>query len=55
MAAALTVPNPLLRVPESHHDVLGNRRNILSEHGDPFTLMNLFTAWLKVKAEGRVS
>ncbi|KAJ3073573.1 DEAH (Asp-Glu-Ala-His) box polypeptide 34 [Podochytrium sp. JEL0797] len=55
MAAALTVPNPFVRVPENRIDITDNRTSLQSDYGDPFTLMNLFSVWLKVKAENRES
>ena len=29
------------------------RKPLESDHGDPFTLLNAFDEWVKVKAEGR--
>ncbi|KAJ3394728.1 DEAH (Asp-Glu-Ala-His) box polypeptide 34 [Entophlyctis sp. JEL0112] len=55
MAAALSVPNPFVRVPPNRVDIEENRRSLQSDYGDSFTLMNLFSDWLKVKAEGRES
>ncbi|KAJ3140484.1 DEAH (Asp-Glu-Ala-His) box polypeptide 34 [Geranomyces variabilis] len=49
IAAALSVQSPFLRVPENQRGVLENRRKLYSEHGDPFTLHNVFTEWLRVK------
>ncbi|KAJ3038261.1 DEAH (Asp-Glu-Ala-His) box polypeptide 34 [Rhizophlyctis rosea] len=51
IAAALSVQSPFLRVPESKTDIMENRRRIQSDHGDPFTLLNMFSEWLRVKAE----
>ncbi|KAJ3333575.1 DEAH (Asp-Glu-Ala-His) box polypeptide 34 [Blyttiomyces sp. JEL0837] len=55
MAAALTIPSPFVRVPEGRSDIGENRRSLQSEYGDPLTLMNLFSEWLKIKADGRES
>ncbi|KAI8619359.1 P-loop containing nucleoside triphosphate hydrolase protein [Chytriomyces sp. MP71] len=55
MAAALTVPNPFVKVPDGRMDISENRRQLESDYGDPFTLMNLFSDWLKVKADRRDS
>ncbi|KAJ3103822.1 DEAH (Asp-Glu-Ala-His) box polypeptide 34 [Phlyctochytrium planicorne] len=50
MAAALTVPCPFTRLPDSRSDIASNRQWLLSEIGDPFTYLNVFSEWLKVKA-----
>ncbi|KAJ3048899.1 DEAH (Asp-Glu-Ala-His) box polypeptide 34 [Rhizophlyctis rosea] len=50
IAAALSVQSPFLRVPESTSDIMEKRRSIQSDHGDPFTLLNMFSEWLRVKA-----
>ncbi|KAJ3399434.1 DEAH (Asp-Glu-Ala-His) box polypeptide 34, partial [Chytriomyces hyalinus] len=55
MAAALTVPNPFVKLSESRLDISENQRTLESKYGDPFTLTNLFSDWLKVKAGGRES
>ncbi|KAJ3293509.1 DEAH (Asp-Glu-Ala-His) box polypeptide 34 [Rhizoclosmatium sp. JEL0117] len=55
MAAALTVPNPFVKVPDNRVDITERRNSLQSELGDPFTLLNLFSDWLKVKADGRES
>ncbi|KAJ3027787.1 UNVERIFIED_CONTAM: DEAH (Asp-Glu-Ala-His) box polypeptide 34 [Siphonaria sp. JEL0065] len=55
MAAALTVPNPFVKIPENRLDIEDKRKLLQSEYGDPFTLLNLFSDWLKVKADGRES
>ncbi|KAJ3128296.1 DEAH (Asp-Glu-Ala-His) box polypeptide 34 [Physocladia obscura] len=55
MAAALTVPNPFVRVAPNRMDIEENRKSLQSDYGDSFTLMNLFSDWLKVKADGRES
>ncbi|KND02720.1 uncharacterized protein SPPG_01803 [Spizellomyces punctatus DAOM BR117] len=50
IAAALSVQSPFIRVPEHKVDILENRRSLQSDHGDPFTLLNVFSEWLRVKA-----
>ncbi|KAJ3300017.1 DEAH (Asp-Glu-Ala-His) box polypeptide 34 [Borealophlyctis nickersoniae] len=55
IAAALSVQSPFIRVPESKLDIMENRRALQSDHGDPFTLLNIFSEWLRVKAERRES
>ncbi|TPX59428.1 hypothetical protein PhCBS80983_g02487 [Powellomyces hirtus] len=51
VAAALSVQSPFLRIPENQKHTLENRRSLFSKHGDPFTLHNVFTEWLRIKAE----
>ncbi|KAI8810129.1 P-loop containing nucleoside triphosphate hydrolase protein [Cladochytrium replicatum] len=55
IAAALTVQSPFVKVPENRTDILHRRRQLMSEHGDPITLLNIFSEWLRVKAEGNES
>ncbi|KAI8849737.1 P-loop containing nucleoside triphosphate hydrolase protein [Chytridium lagenaria] len=50
MAAALAVPFPFTRVPDSQTDVIQNRKELMSEIGDPFTLLSVVSDWLRVKA-----
>ncbi|KAI9091260.1 P-loop containing nucleoside triphosphate hydrolase protein [Phlyctochytrium arcticum] len=50
LAAALSVQSPFSRVSDGKTDVLERRRALQSNHGDPFTLLNVFSEWLRVKA-----
>ena len=54
IAAGLTVASPFIRIPESRSDISGNRRDLFSDEGDPFTLLNIFSEWLKVKTGKKV-
>ncbi|KAJ3022102.1 DEAH (Asp-Glu-Ala-His) box polypeptide 34 [Thoreauomyces humboldtii] len=51
VAAALSVQSPFLRVGESQKSVLENRKALLSSHGDPFTLLNIYNNWIRVKGQ----
>ena len=51
VAAALSVPSPFVRVSDSQTDIISNRRQLFSDHGDPFTLLNLYSSWLRIKSE----
>ncbi|TPX47708.1 hypothetical protein SeLEV6574_g02520 [Synchytrium endobioticum] len=55
LAAALSVPSPLARVDESKTAIVRNRNALMSEDGDPFTLLNLYTEWLQIKARKQES
>ncbi|KAJ3215648.1 DEAH (Asp-Glu-Ala-His) box polypeptide 34 [Dinochytrium kinnereticum] len=55
MVAALTVPCPFSRVPDSRNDIASNRKWLQSEIGDPFTLLSLFSEWLRVKEKRQSS
>ncbi len=54
IAAALTVQSPWVRN-EGGEDVMNAKMKFESLHGDPFTLLNIFDEWIKVKAENKVS
>ncbi|KAJ3000035.1 DEAH (Asp-Glu-Ala-His) box polypeptide 34 [Globomyces sp. JEL0801] len=51
IAAVLSVQSPFTRVSESENRISEKRRNFHSTHGDPFTLMNLFSGWLESKSD----
>jgi ATP-dependent RNA helicase DHX34 len=52
IAAVISVQAPFSRISESQHVIMENRRELHSTHGDPFTLINMYTEWLYVKSEG---
>lgn len=49
LVAVLSVQSPFARVSVSETTVLELRNGFQSMHGDSFTLLNLFAAWLEVK------
>uniref|UniRef100_A0A8D0GZI9 DExH-box helicase 34 n=1 Tax=Sphenodon punctatus TaxID=8508 RepID=A0A8D0GZI9_SPHPU len=53
IAAALSVPSPLLRGGQSDLDCATARRPLGSPLGDPLTLLNTFDAWVQVGSQGR--
>ncbi|TPX35982.1 hypothetical protein SmJEL517_g01830 [Synchytrium microbalum] len=55
LAAGLSIPSPFIRVDEGKLDIIRNRNELMSEDGDPFTLLNLFSEWLQVKSRKQES
>ncbi|XP_041920031.1 probable ATP-dependent RNA helicase DHX34 [Alosa sapidissima] len=51
VAAALSVQSPFLRSAQHNPDCSTARQPLHSNHGDPFTLLNTFNAWVQVKGE----
>ncbi|XP_037630176.1 probable ATP-dependent RNA helicase DHX34 [Sebastes umbrosus] len=51
VAAALSVQSPFLRSSQHNPDCATARQPLHSNHGDPFTLLNTFNAWVEVKGE----
>nr|XP_020035209.1 probable ATP-dependent RNA helicase DHX34 [Castor canadensis] len=51
IAAALSVQSPFTRSAQNNLDCVSTRRPLESDQGDPFTLFNVFNAWVQVKAE----
>ncbi|XP_071372596.1 probable ATP-dependent RNA helicase DHX34 [Centroberyx affinis] len=51
VAAALSVQSPFLRSAQHNPDCATARQPLHSNHGDPFTLLNTFNAWVEVKGE----
>ncbi|OZJ05398.1 hypothetical protein BZG36_01988 [Bifiguratus adelaidae] len=50
-AAAMSVQSPFIRLPANPNaDIVKNRAELASEHGDPFTVLNLWRAWLDIKS-----
>ncbi|KAL5004824.1 hypothetical protein ScPMuIL_018280 [Solemya velum] len=52
IAAAMSVQSPFTSRAYTDHDAMATRKPLESDHGDPFTLLNVFDEWIKVKAEG---
>ncbi|XP_062861355.1 probable ATP-dependent RNA helicase DHX34 [Trichomycterus rosablanca] len=51
VAAALSVQSPFVHSSQHNPDCSAARQPLYSDLGDPFTLLNIFNAWVKVKAE----
>ncbi|XP_068441833.1 probable ATP-dependent RNA helicase DHX34 [Clinocottus analis] len=51
VAAALSVQSPFLRSAQHNPDCATACQPLHSNHGDPFTLLNTFNAWVEVKGE----
>ncbi|XP_058136471.1 LOW QUALITY PROTEIN: probable ATP-dependent RNA helicase DHX34 [Dasypus novemcinctus] len=51
VAAALSVQSPFSRSAQSSPECAAARRPLESDQGDPFTLFNVFNAWVQVKSE----
>ncbi|XP_010945170.1 putative ATP-dependent RNA helicase DHX34 [Camelus bactrianus] len=51
IAAALSVQSPFTRSAQSNPECAATRRPLESDQGDPFTLFNVFNAWVQVKSE----
>lgn len=49
IAAALSVQSPFTRSAQSNLDCATARRPLESDQGDPFTLFNVFNAWVQVR------
>ncbi|KAG2228952.1 hypothetical protein INT48_008020 [Thamnidium elegans] len=56
IAAGMSVQSPFTRVTHSTNpEVLKNRSQFDSKHGDPFTLLNVWKSWLMVKGDKKNS
>ncbi|XP_036601733.1 probable ATP-dependent RNA helicase DHX34 [Trichosurus vulpecula] len=51
MAAALSVQSPFVRSAQNNLECGTARKPLESDHGDPFTLLNAFNAWVQVKSD----
>lgn len=51
IAAALSVQSPFTRSAQSSLDCATARRPLESDQGDPFTLFNVFNAWVQVSLD----
>ena len=49
MASALSIQSPFLSFLQCDPDTITRRRPLMSTHGDPFTLLNLFDEWIEVR------
>ncbi|XP_063815457.1 probable ATP-dependent RNA helicase DHX34 [Pseudophryne corroboree] len=50
VAAALSVQSPFLRNASNNPECTTARKPLESEHGDPFTLLNVFNEWVQIKS-----
>ncbi|KAG1519546.1 hypothetical protein G6F52_008518 [Rhizopus delemar] len=55
IAAGMSVQSPFVRMTNRNADVIKNRNQFDSKHGDPFTLLNVWQAWLDVKNDRKES
>jgi HrpA-like RNA helicase len=53
MASALSIQSPFLSFLQCDPETITRRRPMMSNHGDPFTLLNLFDEWIYVKSDGQ--
>ncbi|CAF0816955.1 unnamed protein product [Adineta ricciae] len=53
MASALSIQSPFLSFLQCDPETNTRRRPMMSSHGDPFTLLNLFDEWIHVKSDGQ--
>lgn len=52
VAAAISVQSPFVNNSQRDMEIVTLRQNLLSDIGDPFTLLNVYREWLEVKDEG---
>ncbi|XP_077141619.1 putative ATP-dependent RNA helicase DHX34 [Ranitomeya variabilis] len=50
VAAALSVQSPFVRSATSNPECSTARKPLESDHGDPFTLLNVFNEWIQIKS-----
>ncbi|CAF3255377.1 unnamed protein product [Rotaria socialis] len=55
MASALSIQSPFLSFLQCDPETITRRRPMMSTHGDPFTLLNVFDEWIYVKSDGQVT
>lgn len=53
IAAALSVQSPFVSRNHTDFEVEALQKSFLSDHGDPFTLLNCFEEWIQVKTKRR--
>ena len=49
MAAALSVQSPFLSNLKCDYETMNSRKELISDHGDPLTLLNAFNEWIQIK------
>lgn len=49
MAAALSVQSPFLSNLKCDFETMQSRKDLISDHGDPLTLLNAFNEWIQIK------
>lgn len=52
MASGLSIQSPFLSFLQCDPETITRRRPMMSSHGDPLTLLNLFDEWIHVKSDG---
>lgn len=50
MAAALSVQSPFLSNLRCDAETMNARKELVSDHGDPLTLLNAFNEWIQLKS-----
>lgn len=55
MAAALSVQTPFLSNLRCDFETMQTRKELISDHGDPITLLNSYNEWIQIKTSGRNS
>lgn len=50
MAAALSVQSPFTSNLRCDYETMNSRKELISDHGDPLTLLNAYNEWIQVKA-----
>lgn len=48
MAAALSVQSPFLSNLRCDYETMQSRKELISDHGDPISLLNAFNEWIQV-------
>jgi hypothetical protein len=51
MAAALSVQSPFLSNLRCDYETMQLRKDLISDHGDPLTLLNAYNEWVQIKTE----
>lgn len=49
MAAALSVQSPFLSNLKCNMETMQSRKDLISDHGDPLSLLNAYNEWIQVK------
>ena len=52
MAAALSVQSPFISNLRCDFETMQARKELISDHGDPLTLLNAYNEWIQVKKIG---
>jgi HrpA-like RNA helicase len=49
MAAALSVQSPFVSNLRCDYETMQSRKELISDHGDPLTLLNAYNEWIQIK------